>query len=115
MPSLGGVTIYPSNIEPELIPNGEKLESANKVVTHVLRGDGNKWRWVLSWERVPASVRNQVRTLALQTGTMTFVDEDGASYTVIRDFDGPFRSAVGDIEQDGSNLYNITVVIEEEA
>lgn len=113
--TLNGVTVKPSTIEPELVVIGEELEAPDGTITQIRRGGNTKWRWTLTWEKVSASVRNQIRTIALLNTTFTFVDEDGTSYTVLTDMQ-PYSSKNAAFGADGTTVYyDVTLKIQEES
>jgi len=115
MASLNGTTIYPSNIEPELIVIGEMLEAYDGTSTLMKDedGDGEKWRWTITWEGVPAATRNTIRTIAKLNTTFAFVDEDGTSYTVLPELQ-PYGHSISTIAGDGTPYYNVTLKIRQE-
>lgn len=75
-----GAPWKPSKITRRIIKIGTTNIAANGTRTLVLRG--NKSEWDLEWEKVDAITRNAIRTLHALSTTFTFVDEDGASWTV---------------------------------
>lgn len=111
MPSLNGTTVYPSDIEAELIVIGDEIEAANGVITHMVRG--SKWRWTITWNRVSSAVRTTVRTIAQISTPFTWVDEDGTSYTVLRDLT-PYSAKKSLITRDGTVYYDVTLTIRQE-
>lgn len=114
MASLNGTTIYPSNIEPELIIVGEMLEAVDGTSTLIKdgTGPGEKWRWTITWENVAKSVRDAVRTIAKLNASFTFVDEDGDSYTVLPELQ-PYSHRVNTVVSNTVNTYDVTLKIRE--
>jgi hypothetical protein len=111
--SLNATTFYPADIEeaPEAI--GTPIKAANGARRFAKRAD--KRVWTLSWNRVTAAVRAQIRAVHALTSTFTYIDEAGTSFTVLC-LPGAYRSSIGLIGMPGGVLtlyYNVTLTIHE--
>lgn len=115
MASLNGTTITPSDIEAELIIIGDMVEGYDGTSTLMkdASGDGEKWRWIITWNDVPAATRNAIRNIAKLNTTFTFVDEDGTSYTVLPELQ-PYSARVSSIAGNGTLYYTVTLKIRQE-
>lgn len=92
-----------SNIEEDIETFGDEMIALDGTLTQLQTGQ--KRRWTITWDKVPAATRNAVRTLATVSGGFVFVDQDGTSYTVQCPFSGRFRGGIGINGADNTKLY----------
>lgn len=105
-PTLNGTTFYPSDIQRRTKRTGTLTVAANGARTWTQRG--TKQEFVVSWRLVDNTIRAAIQTIANLTTTWTFVDENGASYTVQCEGE-PIDAAVGLIDGAGDPLYDVTL------
>lgn len=78
--TLNSQTHYPNSIEGGRVKIGEVLEADDGSSTPVYTGA--KGKWTLTWDKPKESIVAQLQAIALLTVNFTYVDENGASYTV---------------------------------
>lgn len=79
--TMNGTVEYPTTVEPAEASGrqGVNLEADNGALTVVVTG--TKRRWVIGWDSPLPAVVDRMRAL-YATGSFTFVDPAGTSYTV---------------------------------
>jgi methionyl-tRNA formyltransferase len=111
--SLNATTFYPADIEETREKIGTEIAAANGARRFAHRAE--KRSWTLTWNRVTAAVRTQIRAVHVLTTTFTYIDEAGTSFTVLC-LPGAYRSSIGLIGMPGGVLtlyYNVTLTIHE--
>lgn len=85
--TLNGTQIFPTNIQHTMVKIGKVQIAANGARTFLHRATSGgapifKNEWSLTFDGLTEARRAALKTLALLTTTMTFVNELGVSYTV---------------------------------
>lgn len=106
---VGGSHKGPTNIEEEILTFGTEFEAANGDLT--MLQSGQKTQWTLTWNDIPKSTRDAIRTLAKLTTTFPFVDEDGNSFTVQCPKQSRYKSGISIIANATTLYYGVTLVV----
>lgn len=109
--TLNGVTLTPTTIETGIRKEGERLVMANGSVRFFHRA--HKRTWTLSWNLAGLTALLSVISIFTTTSTMTYVDENGSSYTVIPTDDFGIEFGAEQISLTGFKYYSFSLTIEE--
>lgn len=102
----------PSKISgPDIRKIGRLLEAANGTPHWMHRA--HKRTWSIEWETANEATRAAVRALRLLTTTFAFVDQFGASYTVLCTGDDDYREETTFTDAANNIYYDLTLTMRE--
>lgn len=111
--SLNGTSFTPSDIQTQAEKIGATIQAANGARRWAHRAD--KRTWTITWALVPLATLTAVRGIFALTATFAFVDENGASVTVLCQ-EGALTSNVSAIAWEGGAqvlYYDISLTVVE--
>lgn len=79
--SLNGVSFSPTTVEVSFEKIGTTKRAANGKLYFYFRA--LKRMWNIEWSNLPEGSLSAIRTIGALTSSFTFIDEFGASFTVI--------------------------------
>jgi hypothetical protein len=105
-PTLNGTTFYPSKIARTRKKVGRALVMYAGARVWMHRAE--KSTWTLNWENIALATLNGIAAIEALTADFTYVDENGASFTVHCE-DEALQHETAFIKSDGVPLYNATL------
>lgn len=110
--SINGTNFNPSGVDDDTTKIGDSRRMGDGTLRYYHRA--NKGKWVIKWNNLRETFITTIKTLAFTNATLTFIDYDGNTFTVIV-LPGSWKRSIAaeQMGNDGIKRYNIELSFEE--